>query len=65
VESAAPSTAVWIRSSRCHPGNNCVELAACDGTVLVRDSKYVDVRPLRFNYAAWQTFVRDYQSDCR
>lgn len=30
---------LWIRSSHCTPGKNCVEIGRCDTMVIIRDSK--------------------------
>lgn len=32
-------TRLWIRSSRCTPGKNCVEVGRSDTEVIIRDSK--------------------------
>jgi hypothetical protein len=30
---------IWVRSSRCNPGKNCVEIGRADQGVVIRDSK--------------------------
>lgn len=48
----------WRRSSRSTGMNNCVEAAPFgDGHLAVRDSKNVDLPPLRFSATAWTSFV--------
>jgi hypothetical protein len=47
---------VWRRSNRCDSGQ-CVETAAVDGGVGVRDSKDPDGPVLRFNLAEWELFA--------
>ncbi len=37
-------------------GGNCVEVAGCDGDVLVRDSKNPGQAPLRFSREEWLAF---------
>ncbi|MFD4031107.1 DUF397 domain-containing protein [Streptomyces sp. NPDC058637] len=57
VEPAQPALR-WRRSSRSTGMNNCVEAAPLGGGRLaVRDSKDVDLPPLRFTAAAWTSFV--------
>jgi hypothetical protein len=45
----------WIKSSYCADAS-CVEVAAVDGGVLVRDAKNVDLPVLSFPQAAWDDF---------
>ncbi|WP_329213417.1 DUF397 domain-containing protein [Streptomyces sp. NBC_00683] len=48
----------WRRSSRSTGMNNCVEAARLgDEHLAVRDSKDVDLPPLRFSATAWTSFV--------
>lgn len=47
----------WTRSSRCTPGNNCVELRLGRGAVGVRDSKNVDGEVLTFARDRWISFL--------
>lgn len=47
----------WTRSSRCTPHNNCVEIRFDVNSVGVRDSKNVDVAPLKFAMERWTAFV--------
>jgi hypothetical protein len=44
-------------SSFCHSGS-CVEVAARDGAVLVRDSKDPDGPVLQFTAEEWDSFLR-------
>ncbi|RPK49588.1 DUF397 domain-containing protein [Streptomyces sp. ADI93-02] len=49
---------VWLRSSYSgSSGDNCVEVAAHQATVLVRDSKCTQKRPLSVSLAAWSAFT--------
>jgi uncharacterized protein DUF397 len=46
----------WVRSSRCTPSNDCVEVAR--GTsVGVRDSKNAAGPALEFGVGSWATFL--------
>ncbi|MER5895572.1 DUF397 domain-containing protein [Streptomyces sp. NPDC001876] len=55
LEAHAPR---WHRSSRSTGMNNCVEAARLGaGQLAVRDSKDVDLPPLRFSATAWTSFV--------
>ncbi|MEU4682908.1 DUF397 domain-containing protein [Streptomyces xinghaiensis] len=48
----------WFKSSYSGTGgDNCVEVAICPGTVLVRDSKDVERRPLSVSPVAWAEFL--------
>lgn len=47
----------WTRSSRCTPGNNCVELRLGRDAVGVRDSKNVDGEVLTFTRVRWISFL--------
>lgn len=53
--------ASWHKSSRSNGngGNNCVEVAVVASAVGVRDSKNPDGPVLRFDPAAWQSFLSD------
>jgi Domain of unknown function (DUF397) len=53
IENADPA---WRKSSRCTNGT-CVEVAKDGDDYLVRDSKYPETQPLRFEAAAWRDFV--------
>lgn len=47
----------WVKSSRSSAiGTSCVEVAMCDCTVAVRDSKSRMMR-LRFDRSAWAMFM--------
>ncbi|WP_327190776.1 DUF397 domain-containing protein [Streptomyces xinghaiensis] len=49
---------VWCKSSYSGTGgDNCVEVAICPETVLVRDSKDVRRQPLSVSPAAWAEFL--------
>jgi len=47
---------VWVRSSRCTPSNDCVEIAR-GPSVGVRDSKNVAGPTLEFGPGAWSEFL--------
>lgn len=47
---------IWHRSSRCSSGG-CVEVAAVDGLIHVRDSKNPHRPALEFTVAEWQDFI--------
>ena len=47
----------WVRSSRCTPHNNCVEIRVDVNSVGVRDSKNIGAAPLRFDRVRWAAFV--------
>lgn len=46
----------WRKSSYCANGS-CVEIAATDRGVMLRDSKDLSKPPLSFDRAAWLDFV--------
>jgi hypothetical protein len=46
----------WRRSSRC-ASSSCVEVAAVNDEVLLRDSKNPEVPPLSFTREEWTAFV--------
>ncbi|GAA2233706.1 MULTISPECIES: DUF397 domain-containing protein [Kitasatospora] len=49
---------VWFKSSYSGTqSSDCIEVAACPGTVHVRDSKDKDGPQLAFTPAAWAEFV--------
>jgi hypothetical protein len=48
----------WMRSSRCAPNGNCVEIFLDEETVGVRDSKITDVQNLIFVRRQWMDFLR-------
>lgn len=49
---------VWVKSSYSGGGgDNCVEVAARAGSVLVRDSKDTRRRPLAVSAEAWAAFA--------
>lgn len=47
----------WLRSSRCTPGKNCVELADGRAGMIIRDSKSAATLP-PLDSAAWSTFLK-------
>lgn len=47
----------WIKASRSHGNGNCLELAAIDGGVAVRDSKDPAGPVLRFTPAELDAFL--------
>ncbi len=47
----------WIRSSRCGPQHNCVELIYDGAGIVVRDSKREPTSVLTFDQESWSTFV--------
>ncbi|MBV9142807.1 MAG: DUF397 domain-containing protein [Pseudonocardiales bacterium] len=49
--------AVWTKSSRSTDQGNCVEMAALDTGLAVRDSKNSTGPTLRFATAAWSAFT--------
>lgn len=49
-------SAAWQRSRFCSD-NACVEAAAFDGDILVRDSKNPDGPALRFTREEWSSFL--------
>jgi hypothetical protein len=52
------SEAVWRKSGRSGPtGDNCVELAAVDGLIAIRDSKSPSQPPLIFKPSTWTIFT--------
>ena len=58
MTNGANSTAgVWVRSSRCSPNNNCVELRLNRESVRVRDSKAGEGPELAFGQSSWQAFL--------
>lgn len=54
-EGATPGLA-WRRSSFCASGE-CVEIAASDGAILVRDSKVPQGPPLRYTKSEFRAFI--------
>jgi hypothetical protein len=49
----------WRKASHSDGTGNCVEVAAADGSVGVRDSKQHGRGPvLEFTYAGWKAFIR-------
>ena len=49
----------WRKSSRSdNNGGACVEIAAVNGSILIRDSKDAAGPVLRFGCQAWQAFLR-------
>lgn len=53
-----PAADSWIRSSRCVPHGNCVEVSrGVAGLVAVRDSKGVATEFLAFGHRQWSEFL--------
>lgn len=48
----------WVRSSRCTPNGNCVEVQRADHAVRIRDSKSVGAGGLAFDRRQWADFLR-------
>jgi hypothetical protein len=48
---------VWVKSALSYANHNCVEVAACDAEVLVRDSKDAGGPVLRFTRGEWVAFI--------
>jgi hypothetical protein len=46
----------WLRASFCG-ANECIEVAADDGAIMIRDSKNPDSGALRYSKAEWLAFV--------
>ncbi|MEU0394509.1 DUF397 domain-containing protein [Streptomyces sp. NPDC006208] len=60
VEESVPTASVlaWFKSSYSSgEGGECVEVAACSGVVLIRDSKDATVPMLTLQPQAWDAFV--------
>ena len=53
------SRAVWRKSRSSNAGGSCVEVAALDRLIAVRDSKNPDGPKLAFPRPAWQTALKD------
>lgn len=59
-----PIVSSWRKSARCSANNGCVEVAATDDEVLVRDAKIGDGSPiLRFGRTAFAAFVHTVKAD--
>lgn len=62
----APTTdltrAAWRTSSYSNNGGNCVEIAAAQGTIGIRDSKHRAGAVLTFSPQAWQRFASSLKS---
>jgi hypothetical protein len=50
------SRAVWRKSTRSGNGPDCVEIAAAENTIAVRDSKNPDGPSLGFGRTTWRHF---------
>ncbi|MFE7194451.1 DUF397 domain-containing protein [Kitasatospora sp. NPDC057541] len=57
IESASAAGLDWRKSSFSGNNNNCVEIAAADGSQAVRDSKAPDGPALVFTSVAWGAFI--------
>jgi hypothetical protein len=51
-----PETPVWMKSSRCDSGE-CIEVAAVDGGIMIRDSQHPSGPILRVSRADWDAFT--------
>jgi len=58
--SADPSTLIWRKSSFSDSGN-CVEVAAQDESVHIRDSKDTERGILSVSSSAWREFIQTLQ----
>ncbi len=47
----------WVRSSRCTPNNNCVEVRVGHDEVGVRDTKNAGGAVLTFDRGGWTSFL--------
>ncbi len=56
------SRAQWKKSSYSGNTGNCVEVAATQSVVAIRDSKDPDSAVLRVSREAWQEFSQDIRS---
>lgn len=54
---AAASPRGWVRSSRCTPNTNCMEVCLAEETVGIRDSKCTGVGNLIFPRPQWVDFL--------
>ncbi len=48
----------WFKSSYSNGNGDCIEVAAVDGAVVMRDSKQADGPIVASTSDEWQTFVR-------
>ncbi|HEX6355415.1 DUF397 domain-containing protein [Actinophytocola sp.] len=55
--SASATDGEWVRTGKCTPNNNCVELRFGGDVVTVRDSKNVDSAVLTFHRDQWNIFL--------
>lgn len=53
----ASTPAMWVRSSRCHSANCCVEISVTDSQVLMRSSVTPEMGLLAFAPETWNDFL--------
>jgi hypothetical protein len=56
-QESSRKTRGWVRSSRCVPNNNCVEVRVGLDEVGVRDTKNSGGAVLRFDRGGWASFL--------
>jgi hypothetical protein len=56
VSADSPMELVWHRSSACLP-SECIEVAACENMILIRDSTDTAGTVLRISHHEWRIFI--------